>query len=104
MERSTREGGPPMPLTIVFVERKNRCDEVAQALAAEGVPAAALHGGLSQVRLPWHITRLYQQLQQLLLAINRQSVCLQQCSMFCVEARGMSIIADARFCATCCPL
>ncbi|WIA13020.1 hypothetical protein OEZ85_006630 [Tetradesmus obliquus] len=48
MERSTREGGPPMPLTIVFVERKNRCDEVAQALAAEGVPAAALHGGLSQ--------------------------------------------------------
>jgi hypothetical protein len=51
MERSTREGGPPMPLTIVFVERKNRCDEVAQALAAEGVPAAALHGGLSQVRL-----------------------------------------------------
>jgi superfamily II helicase len=50
MERSSREGGPPMPLTIVFVERKNRCDEVAQALAAEGVPAAALHGGLSQVR------------------------------------------------------
>jgi superfamily II DNA/RNA helicase len=54
MERSTREGGPPMPLTIVFVERKNRCDEVAQALAAEGVPAAALHGGLSQVRIGWH--------------------------------------------------
>ncbi|KAF6260713.1 P-loop containing nucleoside triphosphate hydrolase protein [Scenedesmus sp. NREL 46B-D3] len=48
MERSTREGGPPMPLTIVFVERKNRCDEVAQALAVEGVPAVALHGGLSQ--------------------------------------------------------
>jgi ATP-dependent RNA helicase DDX5/DBP2 len=38
-----------MPLTIVFVERKNRCNEVAQALADEGVPAVALHGGLSQV-------------------------------------------------------
>jgi superfamily II DNA/RNA helicase len=62
MERSTREGGPVMPLTIVFVERKNRCDEVAQALAAEGVPAAALHGGLSQVRQ--HSTRLCHQLRQ----------------------------------------
>lgn len=50
MERASREGGPPMPLTIVFVERKSRCDEVAQALVAEGLPAAALHGGLSQVR------------------------------------------------------
>lgn len=49
MDQATKEGGPPMPLTIVFVERKNRCDEVAQALQAEGVPAAALHGGLSQV-------------------------------------------------------
>jgi hypothetical protein len=38
-----------MPLTIVFVERKNRCNEVAQALQDEGIPAAALHGGLSQV-------------------------------------------------------
>lgn len=38
-----------MPLTIVFVERKNRCNEVAAALQAEGIPAAALHGGLSQV-------------------------------------------------------
>lgn len=43
-------GGPPMPLTIVFVERKNRCSEVAHALQTEGIPAAALHGGLSQVR------------------------------------------------------
>jgi superfamily II DNA/RNA helicase len=50
-----------MPLTIVFVERKNRCDEVAQALAAEGVPAAALHGGLSQVRL--HLTNVHSLLQ-----------------------------------------
>jgi len=38
-----------MPLTIVFVERKNRCSEVAHALQDEGIPAAALHGGLSQV-------------------------------------------------------
>jgi ATP-dependent RNA helicase DDX5/DBP2 len=42
-------GGPPLPLTIVFVERKNRCNEVAAALQEEGVPAVALHGGLSQV-------------------------------------------------------
>eukprot|EP00879_Flechtneria_rotunda_P008668 GHRR01009081.1.p1 GENE.GHRR01009081.1~~GHRR01009081.1.p1 ORF type:complete len:306 (+),score=125.62 GHRR01009081.1:135-920(+) len=48
MDRATKEGGPPMPLTIVFVERKNRCNEVAEALAEEGLPAAALHGGLSQ--------------------------------------------------------
>jgi ATP-dependent RNA helicase DDX5/DBP2 len=37
-----------MPLTIVFVERKSKCDEVAAALQSEGVPAVALHGGLDQ--------------------------------------------------------
>ncbi len=42
-------GGPPMPLTIVFVERKTRCDEVAAALREEGILANALHGGLNQV-------------------------------------------------------
>ena len=41
-------GGPPMPLTIVFVERKTRCDETAEALNGDGVRAVALHGGLSQ--------------------------------------------------------
>lgn len=49
MERASHEGAPAMPLTIVFVERKNRCNEVAEALNAEGVPALPLHGGLSQV-------------------------------------------------------
>lgn len=49
MERAKEEGAPPMPLTIVFVERKNRCDEVAEALNAQGVAAVPLHGGLSQV-------------------------------------------------------
>lgn len=44
-------GGPPMPLTIVFVERKTRCDEVAAALREEGIMANALHGGLNQVGL-----------------------------------------------------
>lgn len=43
-----REGGTPMPLTVVFVERKTRCDEVAAALKQEGIPAVALHGGLGQ--------------------------------------------------------
>jgi len=47
MEQATR-GGPEMPLTIVFVERKTRCDEVAAALVAESIPAVALHGGLGQ--------------------------------------------------------
>lgn len=40
--------GPPFPLTIVFVERKTRCDEIAEALVAQGLHAVALHGGRSQ--------------------------------------------------------
>ncbi|KAL6312893.1 hypothetical protein AAG906_032152 [Vitis piasezkii] len=40
--------GRPFPLTIVFVERKTRCDEVAEALVAQGLRAVALHGGRSQ--------------------------------------------------------
>ncbi|XP_024020033.1 DEAD-box ATP-dependent RNA helicase 20 [Morus notabilis] len=40
--------GHPFPLTIVFVERKTRCDEVAEALVAEGLHAVALHGGRTQ--------------------------------------------------------
>lgn len=45
---ASESGGPPMPLTVVFVERKTRCDEVAAALNEEGIPAVALHGGLGQ--------------------------------------------------------
>eukprot|EP01018_Ginkgo_biloba_P004560 Gb_40721 [translate_table: standard] len=40
--------GQPLPLTIVFVERKTRCDEVTDALVAQGLRAVALHGGRSQ--------------------------------------------------------
>ncbi|XP_043725422.1 DEAD-box ATP-dependent RNA helicase 20-like [Telopea speciosissima] len=40
--------GHPQPLTIVFVERKTRCDEVTEALVAQGLHAVALHGGRSQ--------------------------------------------------------
>lgn len=40
--------GHPSPLTIVFVERKTRCDEISDALVAQGLKAAALHGGRSQ--------------------------------------------------------
>ncbi|KAH7564723.1 hypothetical protein JRO89_XS09G0014100 [Xanthoceras sorbifolium] len=43
-ERSDRS----FPLTIVFVERKTRCDEIAEALVAQGLHAVALHGGRSQ--------------------------------------------------------
>lgn len=35
-------------LTIVFVERKTRCDEIAEALLAQGLHAVALHGGRTQ--------------------------------------------------------
>jgi len=45
---SAERAGHPVPLTIVFVERKARCDEVADALCQEEVPATALHGGRSQ--------------------------------------------------------
>ncbi|KAI9118267.1 hypothetical protein K1719_010599 [Acacia pycnantha] len=38
----------PFPLTIVFVERKTRCDEIAEALVAQGLSAVSLHGGRSQ--------------------------------------------------------
>ncbi|KAH8490605.1 hypothetical protein H0E87_022948 [Populus deltoides] len=38
----------PFPLTIVFVERKTRCNEVAEALVAQALQAVALHGGRSQ--------------------------------------------------------
>ncbi|KAL3517951.1 hypothetical protein ACH5RR_020540 [Cinchona calisaya] len=40
--------GHPFPLTIVFVERKTRCDEVAEVLIDQGLNAVALHGGRSQ--------------------------------------------------------
>ena len=40
--------GRGLPMTVVFVERKTRCDEVADLLTAEGIPAVALHGGRSQ--------------------------------------------------------
>lgn len=48
-EASQADGcGQAHPLTIVFVERKTRCDEVAEALVAQGLHAVALHGGRSQ--------------------------------------------------------
>jgi ATP-dependent RNA helicase DDX5/DBP2 len=50
VEESTQaeRSGHPIPLTIVFVERKTRCDEVAEALVAQGLHAVALHGGRTQ--------------------------------------------------------
>ncbi|XP_038980829.1 DEAD-box ATP-dependent RNA helicase 20-like [Phoenix dactylifera] len=40
--------GHAYPLTIVFVERKSRCKEVAEALVAQGLDAVVLHGGRTQ--------------------------------------------------------
>ncbi|KAL6200490.1 hypothetical protein ACLB2K_030271 [Fragaria x ananassa] len=50
VEESSRaeRAGHPFPLTIVFVERKTRCDDVAEALVAQGLHAVALHGGRTQ--------------------------------------------------------
>ncbi|CAL5388328.1 unnamed protein product [Camellia sinensis] len=55
VEESTQaeRSGHPFPLTIVFVERKCgfseiKCDEVAEALIAQGLHAVVLHGGRSQ--------------------------------------------------------
>lgn len=42
------KSGQPQPLTIVFVERKTRCDEVTDALVAQDLHAVSLHGGRSQ--------------------------------------------------------
>lgn len=42
------DSNQPPPLTIVFVERKARCDEVTDALVEQGLKATALHGGRSQ--------------------------------------------------------
>jgi len=46
--RQAESSGQQMPLTIIFVERKARCDDVAELLRTEGLSALALHGGLSQ--------------------------------------------------------
>lgn len=48
-KQAAETSGHSLPLTIVFVERKARCDEVADALCQEGILATALHGGRSQV-------------------------------------------------------
>ncbi|XP_059659883.1 ATP-dependent RNA helicase DBP2-like isoform X2 [Cornus florida] len=47
-DTQAERSGHLFPLTIVFVERKTRCDEVAEALIAQGLHAVALHGGRSQ--------------------------------------------------------
>ena len=47
-QREAMKLGQDMPMTVIFVERKNRADEIAELLNAENVPAAALHGGRSQ--------------------------------------------------------
>jgi|TARA_B110000305_G_scaffold239288_1_gene306679 ATP-dependent RNA helicase DDX5/DBP2 len=40
--------GGTLPMTVVFVERKARADEIMTLLNEEGVAAAAFHGGRSQ--------------------------------------------------------
>lgn len=45
---AAKNSGNQLPLTIIFVERKARCDEVAELLYEAGFGAAALHGGRSQ--------------------------------------------------------
>jgi ATP-dependent RNA helicase DDX5/DBP2 len=47
-KRQAEAADQQLPLTIIFVERKARCDDVAEILCHEGLKAAALHGGMSQ--------------------------------------------------------
>ncbi len=63
---ASEHGGAPMTLTVVFVERKNKCDEVAAALNEEGIPAVALHGGLGQVTREAGLDVLFPQVHCLL--------------------------------------
>lgn len=46
--QTAKNNGHVMPLSVVFVERKIRADNMAAALNQESIPSAALHGGLSQ--------------------------------------------------------
>lgn len=47
-QQAANHMGHKFPLTIIFVERKNRCDEVADALEDQGLSACSLHGGKTQ--------------------------------------------------------
>jgi len=49
-EMAARVGGPDakLPMTIVFVETKARCEEVKDTLNVNNFPAVALHGGIEQ--------------------------------------------------------
>mmetsp|Transcript_10958 Transcript_10958/g.22807 ORF Transcript_10958/g.22807 Transcript_10958/m.22807 type:complete len:289 (+) Transcript_10958:3-869(+) len=49
-EMASRVGGPDarLPMTIVFVETKAKCDEIRDTLNANNFPAVALHGGIEQ--------------------------------------------------------
>lgn len=96
-----------MPLTIVFVERKNRCNEVAAALQAEGIPAAALHGGLSQVRRELWRRLLAQLALQQCLSAGSCSVLVfwGGCMQSCVNAsRSLSLTACLPLSALSCPV
>jgi len=71
----SQSGGPPMPLTVVFVERKAKCDEVAHTLCQERIPAAVLHGGLVQVGM----ARTHAHALVCLSAIVSVYVCVNRC-------------------------
>ena len=49
-EMAERVGGPSarLPMTVVFVETKARCDEVKETLNVNNFSAVALHGGIEQ--------------------------------------------------------
>ena len=49
-EMACRVGGPDakLPMTVVFVETKLKCEEVKDTLNCNNFPAVALHGGIEQ--------------------------------------------------------
>lgn len=47
-KQESLQHGNQAPMTIVFVDRKQKCEDVADMLNAEGVAASSLHGGRTQ--------------------------------------------------------
>ena len=99
--RQAESSGQQMPLTIIFVERKARCDDVAELLRTEGLSALALHGGLSQ----WEREGA---LRDFTKGDVRVSISAQQISIFllvatvCTGAASFSWLALLHFCCSCC--
>ena len=69
-EMSERVGGSVVPMTVIFVETKNRCDEIAEALNANGLAAVRLHGGRDQREREYSLQQFKNGKAQILVATD----------------------------------